>query len=74
MGHALTGPVECYSGSRYAERPLAFSWEGTRQEIAAVEAEWRTSAGRCFRVRTREDVRFLLVYNESPDDWQITRC
>jgi hypothetical protein len=74
LGHALTGPVECYSGSHYAERPLAFSWEGQRHEVAAIEAEWRTPDGRCFQVRTREDLRFLLAYNESSDEWQITRC
>ena len=71
MGHALTGPVECYSGSHYAERPLAFSWEGQRQEITVIEAEWRTPDGHCFQVRTRAGVRFLLAYNESSDDWRV---
>jgi hypothetical protein len=74
LGHALSATVECYSGSRYAERPLAFTWEGQRQEITAVEAEWRTPAGRTFQVRTREDLCFLLAYDEARDDWQIARC
>jgi hypothetical protein len=71
LGDALTATVECHSGSRYAERPLAFAWEGQHHEIAAIEAEWRTPEGLCFQVRTPEALRFVVVYHEISDDWQI---
>ena len=71
MGHALSAIVECHSGFRYGERPLAFFWEGQRCEVAAIEAEWRTPVGRCFRVRTRDDLRFTLIFDEPSDTWEI---
>lgn len=64
-------PVECYSGSRYAERPKAFYWEGSRLEVEAVDVEQRTPSGRFFRVRTWDKGVYDLIYDEVRDDWQV---
>lgn len=68
MGDTL---VECHSGYTYAERPVALYWQGSRLEIAAIEAQWRIPGGRCFRVRTTEEHRFELFYGELYDEWRV---
>ena len=71
MGDALTGLVECHSGYAYAERPIAFYWEGERLEVSTVESSWRSPAGRYFRVLSSAGSRFELIYNEADDAWEI---
>ncbi len=61
-------PVECYAGRRYAERPLAFVWEGEDLPVEAVLSEWWEPAGPVFRVRTPRGL-FLLRYIQSEDRW-----
>lgn len=63
--------VECYSGSEYAERPTALTWQGVRLEIAEILKRWRQPGERCFRVRTQDDRLFELIYVESLDQWRI---
>ena len=63
--------VECHSGFAYAERPVALTWEGRRLEIEAILAAWRTPAGRVFHVRTTDQRRFELAWDEAADRWQI---
>jgi hypothetical protein len=63
--------VECHSGYEYAERPVAFTWEGQPHQIEAIEAEWRIAGGKRFRVRTREGQTFELFYGELYDEWRI---
>ncbi len=63
--------VECYSGSRYGERPTAFELHGRRHRIAAVLREWNTPGGYCYRVITEEEQRFDLLYDPAEDRWSI---
>ena len=63
--------VECHSGYEYAERPTALWWEGERLEVAEVEATWRISGGKKFRVRTVEGRVFELLYVELYDEWRV---
>ena len=63
--------VECRSEAAYAERPLAFTWQGQRQEVAQVLDGWRTPVGKGFRVRTQDGSVFTLLYDEHDDVWQI---
>ena len=63
--------VQCHSGYAYAQRPVAFFWEGTQYAIEAVQNEWRSPAGKHFRVLTKHGSCFELVYDQSSDDWQI---
>ncbi len=66
--------VECHSEFEYAERPLAFLWEGQRMEVDEILASWRTPEARCFRVRTLDNQLFDLLYQEADDRWQIEQC
>lgn len=63
--------VECHSGYTYGERPVAFMWQGTRLEVAEVQAQWRVPHGRCFRVRTLDDGLFELSYEAATGVWHI---
>ena len=71
MGQGNHDLVSCRSDYSYAQRPVALQWEGQRLDIY-VEAEWRTPEGRGFRVSTKDNQRFELVYHELDDEWQIT--
>ena len=63
--------VECYSGSRYGERPLAFVLHDERHVVRLVEKSWRTPSALHFRVCTTKDQTFELIYDEGADTWQI---
>jgi hypothetical protein len=63
--------VECHSGYEYAERPTALWWEGQRLEVSEVEAQWRISGGKKFRVRTVDGQVFELLYVELYDEWRV---
>lgn len=61
--------VRCYSGHAYAERPLSFNWLGKEQQIAKIESQWEEPAQKCFRVRTEDNKKFNLCYNEAQNMW-----
>lgn len=63
--------VECYSGSTYPERPVAFYKDSERLIIKNIVSEWRTPVGKHFRVKTIDGHIFELVYDEARDEWQI---
>ncbi len=63
--------VECRSDWAYAQRPLAFTWQGRRLTVQEVITRERTPTGIDFLVRTNEDELFTLSYNENTDQWNI---
>ena len=63
--------VECLSSAAYAQRPLAFTWEGQRHTVTAVLAEWRLPGKKCFRLRTLAGRLFDLTWDEGTRDWHI---
>jgi hypothetical protein len=63
--------VECRSEGRYAERPLAFYWEGQRQKVTDILVQWRSPTGMNFRVRTKTDNVYDLCYDEAQDRWTV---
>ena len=63
--------VECYSGYRYGERPLAFHWHGERLEIEQIETQERHREGWFFRVVTCGGQIFELLFDEGLDNWVI---
>jgi hypothetical protein len=63
--------VECRSDWEYAQRPLAFTWQGQRLAIQDVIAEYQTPSDRRFLVRTAECGNFELSYDLNLDQWTI---
>ena len=63
--------VECHSGYTYAERPKAFYSDGERLEVETIEAEWRSPAGKHFRVKVKSGSSFDLIYDQTSNVWQI---
>jgi hypothetical protein len=61
--------VECYSGARYAERPVALVWRGEQLSVESVERAWQTPDGPAFTIHTSDGRRFDLTYNSSTDQW-----
>jgi hypothetical protein len=62
--------VECYSGQRFGEHPRSFRWQGKTCLVERIEKEWLERGQRHFRVLTRGDGRFELVYNEQQENWE----
>jgi hypothetical protein len=73
----MTDIVECHSGSSYAERPTALTWQGRRLIVAEILSQGRTPQAKWFRVRTADGQVFELAYVEAADrclseqEWQI---
>ena len=70
--------VECYSGHKANERPVAFTFQNNRWEIEEIIDRWYEGglhpsepALDYFKVRTREGRIFLLRYNSLFDAWSI---
>jgi hypothetical protein len=63
--------VECYSGTRYAERPVALTWNGKRLSIETIERAWQTPDSVVFVVRVADDRRFELTYLPTHDQWTV---
>jgi hypothetical protein len=70
--------VECYSGYRANERPLAFIFEDRRWQVEEILDRWYEGglqpskpALDYFKVRTTEGRVFLLRYNSLFDAWAI---
>ena len=64
--------VNCYSGRIYADRPSSFVWQDRKYEVKEVEKEWQEPGERHFLIKTQDEKRFRLCYDESQDQWSIT--
>jgi len=69
----MTDRVECRSDHEYAQRPVAFYWQGKRLEIVEVLAHWRIPEGYSFRVRNEVYGIFELNYDIDTDEWSINQ-
>jgi hypothetical protein len=63
--------VKCYSGSRYAERPVSFVWGDEAYEVEEIEREWQEPGERYFQIRTKDNKIFKLCYNETQEEWSL---
>ncbi len=63
--------VECRSDFTYAQRPVAFYWQGERLEVAELVTQSRSPTGFSFRVRTVESGIFDLDYDINTDEWSV---
>lgn len=71
-------PVECYSGYKANERPVAFIFQGRSWEVADIIDRWYEGGieperpeANYFKVRTTEGEVFLLRYFPLTDTWSI---
>jgi len=76
--HFVKVAVECYSGHKVSERPLAFAFRERRYEVAEIVDRWYEggrSADRpvqdYFKIRTSGGEDFLLRYNSLFDAWSV---
>ena len=67
----MTELVECHAGYTYAERPTALLWGDKRLAVIEIIERKRTPEGRYFRVRTEDQLAFVLIYDEACDLWMI---
>ena len=70
--------VECYSGYRANERPVAFTFQDRRWQVEEIIDRWYEGEVQSdepaldyFKVRTVEGRVFLLRYNSLFDAWSI---
>lgn len=63
--------VECHSEYQYAERPIAFSWEGERVVVTEIVAQWRSPRGVHFKVLSDTQGIFDLSYLELEGKWEV---
>jgi hypothetical protein len=70
--------VECYSGYKANERPVAFMFEGCRREVSETLDRWYEGGMKpdapvidYFKVKTSEANVFILRYDIQSDEWAI---
>lgn len=70
--------VECRSGYKVNEFPVALTFQGRRWEVAEILDRWYEGGVEperppmdYFRVKTREGRVFLLLYASHRDEWFI---
>ena len=70
--------VECYSGYKADERPVAFTFQGRRREVVEIIDRWYDGGADAkrpevnyFKVRTTDGSVFLLRYLPLFDSWSI---
>ncbi|MDZ4278731.1 MAG: hypothetical protein U1B78_06285 [Dehalococcoidia bacterium] len=67
--HAFQVRVGASAGQRYPERPQWVEIEGSRDEVASVDNEWREEDRLGYRVTLRDGRRMLLYYVPNEDLW-----
>jgi hypothetical protein len=70
--------VECVSGYKAEERPVAFTFEGRRREIGEIIDRWYEGSPDAtrpmvnyFKIRTTDNHEFLLRYVALFDAWSV---
>jgi hypothetical protein len=70
--------VECLSGYKVNERPVAFTYRGRRLNIVGIVDRWyqgnadsRQPVLDYFKVRTTEGVEYILRYNGLFNAWAV---
>ncbi len=70
--------VECYSGYKAGERPLAFTYRGSRLEISEIRDRWYEGTSDparpkidYFKVKTKDGREYLLRYLSLFDTWTV---
>ena len=68
--------VNCYSGYKSNERPIAFAYQGRRLEIVEIVDRWYEGGVKpddpviyYFKIKTHDSNIFILRYVASSDSW-----
>lgn len=65
--------VSAYSGYKRNERPSSFTFGGDFYDIAAVLYRWYEPDYAFFKVLTTDGKTYVLRYEETNDEWTLTR-
>jgi len=68
----LTVRVECYAGYRGEETPRRFFMDDKAIEIEEVIDRWLAPEHRYFKVRGGQNDIYILRYDESAQQWELT--
>lgn len=63
--------VECFSGYKLNERPIAFSLMDRRYEVRDIIDRWYGEGSSYFKVRADDENIYLLKYDEWRDHWDL---
>ena len=63
--------VECYSGYKFNERPMAFSLMGHSYRVKEIIDTWYSEAAVYFKIKADDDNLYLLKYDEDQDQWDL---
>jgi len=70
--------VECYSGFKANERPVAYTFHGVRREIAEIVDRWYEGCLQSnrpvidyFKIRDADGKVYLLRYQSNSDEWSL---
>jgi hypothetical protein len=70
--------VECYSGYKNNERPIAFTFQEQRQEVVKILDRWYEGGIKpddpvinYFKIKTNNGSTFILRYVVSSNNWSI---
>ena len=70
--------VECYSGYKVNERPIAFTYQGSRSEVSEIVDRWYEGGIKpdqpaidYFKVRTTDGSVCILRYLSAFDAWSM---
>jgi hypothetical protein len=64
-------PVECYSGTEYAEAPRRFFWGGEWRMASRIVARRRLPEGKQFVVEDGQGRSFILMYEFEREQWTV---
>jgi len=65
--------VECYSGYRAEERPLAFHVEGERRVVDRVIDAWAGEDHNYFKLLADDRKVYLIRYDRAEDFWSLEK-
>jgi hypothetical protein len=63
--------VECYSGYKVNQKPVAFSLGERRMRITKIVDQWYGPDYSYFKVLTDEENVYILRYREITDHWEL---
>jgi hypothetical protein len=63
--------VQCYAGSRSAERPSRFSIRGRNFDVKELDGQWCSPNAMYFRVVADDGNYYVLRHDEGQDSWTL---